>query len=52
MEETKNKIQNTENIKKIDNSNKKIEHKNIVTSPYPAYVSEYPLEQLIHFLHR
>ena len=41
-----------ESDKKIDEGNKKTEQKNIVTKLYPAYVSEYPIDELIHYLHR
>ena len=54
MEE--NKIKNQEkkeiNEKEEEEEIKVIKQKNIVTTPYPTCVSEYPIEQLIHFLHR
>lgn len=50
MEEIKVKNQEKKEIIKIEI--KDITQKNIVTSLYPAYVSEYPIEQLIHYLHR
>ena len=57
MEEIKIKIHNQEiknitEIKNIKETKNTKETKNIITSPYPSCVSEYPIDQLIHFLHR
>jgi hypothetical protein len=56
MEENKIKNQEKKEINEINEKEeeeiKVIKQKNIVTTQYPAYVSEYPIDQLIQFLHR